>query len=209
MRQKKKEAATSSFDNSKCPQTKGNYMIILNLKKINTKLKNSLKKYLNNDNYGLLECPHCHSNNLIMWGHYNRNVIFFNDDGITIESCLLSVQRVKCKSCGRTHALLPFGIIPYKQFSDEIISKILYELLTTTIDKVSSKYLIDTSIIKKWVFQFKKYHLPNVSTLIHEHNFRDILKIFLINISNKFNYIIINLNCFMQIKKGILGLCPS
>ncbi|MBQ9318036.1 MAG: hypothetical protein IJR82_00150 [Bacilli bacterium] len=160
LRQKKEEGATSSFDNSKCPQTKGNYMIILNSKKINTKLKKYLKIYINSINYGLLECPHCHSNNLIMWGHYNRNVIFFNDDGISMESCLLSVQCVKCNSCGKTHALLPFGIIPYKQFSDEIISKILYELLTATIDQVSSKYLIDSSIIKNWVFQFKKYYLP-------------------------------------------------
>lgn len=126
-----------------------------------------------------------------------------------MESCLLSVQRVKCNSCGKTHALLPFGIIPYKQFSDEIISKILYELLTTTIDKVSSKYLIDSSIIKNWIFQFKKYHLPNVSTLIQEHNLKNILKKFLTNISNKLKYIIININCFMQIKKGILGLSPS
>lgn len=73
---KKEEGTTSSFDNSKCPQTKGNYMIILNPKKINTKLKKYLKIYINSINYGLLECPHCHFNNLIMWGHYNRNVIF-------------------------------------------------------------------------------------------------------------------------------------
>ena len=39
LRQKKEEAVTSSFDNSKCPQTKGSYMIILNSKKSRLNLK--------------------------------------------------------------------------------------------------------------------------------------------------------------------------
>lgn len=198
-------------------------MIILNSKKINTLIEKSVKNgkkisfylkellqdYFNINNFGPLECPHCHSSQFLKWGFYIRNIIFFGNDGVSLESYHLSVQRVRCKSCGKTHALLPFGIIPYKQFSDEVISKVFYELLTSSTDDVSSKYLIDPSIIKNWKYQLKEYHLPFISTLFGGHNTRNILNDFLMNIPNKLIYINVNHYCFMQIKMGILGLCPS
>ena len=109
-------------------------MIILYSEKINTNFKEKIQIYLNTVNFCNLECPNCHSHDLIRWGYYERNVIFFSDDEITIENKLLKIQRVKCKSCNKTHALLPFGIIPYKQFTDEIISKILLELTDNTLE---------------------------------------------------------------------------
>ena len=91
-------------------------MIILYSKKINTNFKEKIQIYLNTVNFGYLECPNCHSHDFIKWGYYERNAIFFSDDKLTIESNILKIQKVKCKSCGKTHALLPFGIIPYRQY---------------------------------------------------------------------------------------------
>lgn len=197
-------------------------MIVLNSKKIKNFFKKSgqnvkkniiyfkelLQEYLEIKNFGLLECPHCHSNALIKWGHYVRNIIFLGFDGITLESCLLSVQRVKCKSCGKTHAVFPYGIIPYKQFTDEVISTVLSELINNSIDNVSAEYLIDVSTINSWKHQFRKNHLPNIVSLIGSRDMKYISENFLYYIPNKLKYITVNLKCFMQIKNGIVGLNP-
>lgn len=168
-----------------------------------------MQVYLNTLNFGYLECPNCHSHNLIKWGYYERNVIFFSDDRTTIESNILKIQRVMCNGCGKTHALLPFGIIPYKQFTDEVISKILYELTNNTLENTSNKYLIDQSIIKRWCYQYNQFHSSKVNTLIKHHNSKNSLKRFLDIFINKLNYINNYNLCFMQIKLGCLGLCSS
>lgn len=165
--------------------------------------------YLNTANFCQLECPNCHSHDLIRWGYYNRNVIFFSSDEIAIECTSLKVQRVKCKSCGKTHALLPFGIIPYKQFTDEVITKILLELTNNTLENVLNKYQIAQSIIKKWCYQYNQFHKSKVNTLIKYHNSKESLRMFLCNCNNKLSYINRYNNCFMQIKLGCLNWCPS
>ena len=184
-------------------------MIILYSKKSNTKFKKNIQNYLNTTNFCHLECPNCHSHDLIRWGFYERNVMFFSNDEISIENRIIQIQRVRCKSCGKTHALLPFGIIPYKQFTDEVISKILFELTDNTLEDVSSKYSIDQSIIKKWHYQYNKFHSFKVNTLTVSHNCKQSLIQFLNSFINKLTYINKNNLCFMQIKLGCLGLCPS
>lgn len=184
-------------------------MIILSSKKSNTNFKETIQIYLNTVNFCHLECPNCHSHDLIRWGYYERNAIFFSSDEITIESTTLKIQRVRCKSCRKTHALLPFGIIPYKQFTDEVISKILLELTDNSLDNVLNKYQIDQSIIKKWYYQYNKYHKSKVNTLIKYHNSKESLIIFLNQFINKLNYINNYNLSFMQIKLGCLGLCSS
>lgn len=168
-----------------------------------------MQNYLNIANFGHCECPNCHSHDLIRWGYYERNVIFFSNDEITIESTTLKIQRVMCKSCNKTHALLPFGIIPYKQFADEVISKILLELTYNTLENTSNKYLIAQSIIKKWCYQYNQFHRSKVNTLIKHHNSKDSLRQFINVFVNKLNYINNYNLCFMQIKLGCLCLCSS
>lgn len=184
-------------------------MIILSPKKSNTNFKETIQIYLNTVNFCNLECPHCHSHDLIRWGNYERNVIFFSKDITNTESLILKIQRVMCKSCGKTHALLPFGIIPYKQFTDEVISKILFELTNNSLEDVSNKYLIDQSIVKNWYYQYNKYHKSKVNALMKVHNSKNSLKLFLNIFIDKINYINNYNSCFMQIKLGCLGLCSS
>ena len=184
-------------------------MIILYSKKINTNFKETIQNYLNTVNFCHIECPNCHSHNLIRWGTYERNVIFFSNNNNILESNILKIQRIRCKSCGKTHALLPFGIIPYKQFTDEVISKILYELTYNTLENTSNKYLIDQYIIKRWYYQYNTFHKSRVNILINEHNIKNSLRKFIGILINKFNYIDNYNLCFMQIKLGCLGLCSS
>lgn len=48
---------------------------------------------------------------LIKHAYYTRHLKLEN------HTCILCVLRVKCKSCGRTHAILPSCCIPYSQLS--------------------------------------------------------------------------------------------
>ena len=184
-------------------------MIILNLEKSNTYFKKILKNYLNMINLPHLECPICHSTDYIRWGFYERNIIYFSNDYISLESSIIKIQRIKCNSCSHTHALIPFGIIPYKQFSDKIISKILIEKLSNSIDSISSKYHIDYNIIKNWIHQFNSFHLSKISIITSIHNIKDMINEFLNNIHYKLDYINHFNCCFMQIKLSSIILNTS
>ena len=190
-------------------------MIILDLKKINSKSEKSeknfiktLKNYENTSNFGYNVCPHCKSSNLIRWGKYERNVIGYGEKNLLLSE-VITIQRVKCKGCGKTHALLPLGIIPYKQFADEVVSDVLLDLTVETIENVADKYSISEEVIKKWKYQFKEYHKPRVATLMARHGEREMLRDFLREKYKKIEYIVKNNRCFMQIKLGFLGLGPS
>lgn len=189
-------------------------MIILNLNKNNSffektsqNMQKTVKQYAETCNFGSLECPHCHSTNIIRWGFYQRNIYFFDDNNIS--SLIIDIQRVRCKSCGKTHALLPFGIIPYKQFSDEIISKIIYLSIKNNIATTYSSFLIDINTINKWITQFKSICLPRISTLLKSHNNKNSIVEFLNSCYYKMKYIHDYNACFMQIKLGCLSLSPS
>lgn len=184
-------------------------MIILCSKKCNTYFKEIIQKYSKTTNFCNLECPYCNSHDFIKWGFYERNVIYFSDDENQIKTLVLKVQRVRCQSCNKTHALLPFGIIPYKQFTDEIISKIFLELTSDSLNNILNKYQIEQSVIKKWISQYNKKHKSKVNILTKQRNNKESLIQFLNNYLNKLSYINKYNLCFMQNKLGCLGLCPS
>lgn len=55
-------------------------------------------------------CPHCNGET-ISHGFYQRKLL------IEEEKWELSIYRVKCKACGKTHAILPDFISPRKHYS--------------------------------------------------------------------------------------------
>ena len=89
-------------------------------------------------------CPTCSCPGaLVKHGYYKRTVII---NGIKQR---VTILRVKCKSCGKTHALLPSFIIPYLQTSlrDAML------IINNTID--SNRYYYKKNLIrksyKKWI----------------------------------------------------------
>lgn len=58
-----------------------------------------------------LECPHCHHHAFIYHGAYSRRIK--DSDGFSE----LIIQRVRCRECEHTHALLPACLIPYCQIA--------------------------------------------------------------------------------------------
>lgn len=56
-----------------------------------------------------LSCTCGRSGTLIRYGSYHRDV---KTDGAI---CRLKIRRVLCRSCGRSHALLPSDLVPYSR----------------------------------------------------------------------------------------------
>jgi len=83
----------------------------------------------------IYECPNCKfEGRLYNHGSYQRNVI--TEDN----SYRITINRVKCPICGKTHALIPDFLIPYFQHSFYTVKKCL-EL--KFLERYSYKNIID------------------------------------------------------------------
>lgn len=131
-------------------------MIILKSNKIKTNFKEELKKYQYALNYGFLQCPYCNSSELIRWGNYSRNIYYINGSNIEFDTIL--IQRVKCKNCNHTHALLPEYIIPYKQYLLDVI------IFALSDDNIIYNFSFSDNTILKWYKQFNSF-LPYLKTM--------------------------------------------
>lgn len=191
----KEKAVTFSFDNPKCLK-KDTYMIILNDEKGNNIFEKTLKKYENMVNNPYMECPHCGSSRLINWGSYTRNVCFLNSNVLKYNK--IKIQRVRCKECGHTHALLPSFIVPYKRsLLDVILNSLLNKEITLTIN-------YDT--IDKWNKQFNKY-LPYLKTMFKNINKDLIIERFLQDIRNYYSLFFKRFKkILMMIRHGFVGM---
>ena len=177
-------------------------MILINIKKINPffieneeKINEYIEQEQNKLNNGYLKCPYCNSTDLIKWGQYERNIIYLvNNES---RSKVISVKRVKCKSCNHTHALLPEGIVPYKQHT-----------LKTIIESIINKTDVSENLIKKWKKQINKIFRPLLRTTFKNkvpYNMKDIIE----KVEDRIYFLIKNNRYFMQIKIITIGYAPS
>ena len=118
---------------------------LYNLNKINI-VKREIKRYEKECNYGYIECPCCGSDKLISYGSYERNVIVYS------EYFKIKIKRVMCKECGKTHALIPYFLIPYYQHEKTFIYRVCIEkiLKETGVCKLSSKVEISRQLLYQW-----------------------------------------------------------
>ncbi len=179
-------------------------MIILYSKKINQNLPEILNLYQNTYNYSSLVCPCCQSNSLIKWGSYSRTAIYISNN--KIEQKTICIQRYRCKSCLKTHGLLPSGLIPYRQYSTDIISFALLNFNDNTFSSIINYVSYET--IKKWQKQYNKFH-PLLVTMLCIHSKSKILSYIYNNFICFFKDFFNNYHfCFMQIKMLFLNMCP-
>jgi len=173
-----------------------NNMIILNYKKIKTSFNKLLNKYKESLNFGVLVCPCCGSSDYIKWSTYSRNVIYKENDKVISE--VLKIQRIRCKSCGKTHALLPDLIVPYKQLNMELIIDILLNYVVD-IDYMEQDYF---NIIVK---QFNKNYKIYLRTTFPNDSISDALIRLKNNLDDRLSFIKEHKRCFMQMKLLFLG----
>lgn len=139
-------------------------MIICFNEKINNFNEKSLKKYKDYKNQELYikslmptiddvpdkKCPYCKTKySLIKYGHYHRNISVFLDHNIV--NFYVPVQRVKCKGCNKTHALLPNFIVPYIIMVCFSISKIVSEAISTSAYNLFKTCNISFQLIYKYI----------------------------------------------------------
>ena len=56
---------------------------------------------------------------MVRWGRYRRRVL------TGTEAIVLKIQRIRCQACGRTHALLPDFLHPYRHFSLALLQRVM------------------------------------------------------------------------------------
>ena len=167
------------------------------------KINKYIEEYENNLNNGYLKCPYCDSTDLIKWGNYERNIIYLVNNkshSIVIKeprSRVIKIKRVKCKSCNHTHALLPEGIIPYKQY-----------ILKTIIESITDKTDVSEDLIKNWKRQINKIFKPLLRTTFKNkvpYKIKDMIE----SVEDRIHFLIQNNRYFMQIKIITIGYAPS
>lgn len=68
-------------------------------------------------------CPHpeCQAvDSLIRWGRYQRWAV------TGTAAYRLSIQRLRCQACGRTHSLLPDFVHPYRHYVLELLQRVIW-----------------------------------------------------------------------------------
>lgn len=77
------------------------------------RLATMLRETPSGGNPQTMPCPNCGcAGNYVGHGRYLRHVVHRGREE------RVEVRRVRCASCGATHALIPPGIVPYRQYSE-------------------------------------------------------------------------------------------
>lgn len=171
------------------------YMILLFSEKINN-FKKIFKKYEETMDFNFIKCPNCNSDDLIKWGNYKRNIKYINEK---IEKKIITIKRVKCKKCGKTHALLPLYIVPYKISLLDVILNSFNDIKDITID-------IPFDTIIKWKKDFNKF-IPYLKTMFNNISKVEIIEALKKNIFKYYKlFYDINKKILMMIHKGIYNM---
>lgn len=111
--------------------------------------------------FNMVECTCGKKGCLIRHGHYCRSVKLASD------LLLLNVQRVRCKACGTSHALLPSLLVPYSQITLEDLQAILLcvEGGDSPVPVMERNNLIDENNVKYIIRQFRKHWKERIRSL--------------------------------------------
>lgn len=111
-----------------------------------------------------LQCTCGHSGCLTIHGYYTRSLK--KDDS----EISLSICRVRCSHCGRTHALLPSLLVPYSQVSlqDQVSIISAYEASGDYEEIMAGTPSIDENLIASIIKRYVKHWMePRVSSTIY------------------------------------------
>ena len=85
-------------------------MILMDFIDFKSEIQKEYDNALSNLQIHRISCPYCkHHGHLIFHGAYVRHIHFGYDKPE------ITIQRVKCTHCKKTHALLPSSLVPYSQ----------------------------------------------------------------------------------------------
>ena len=105
-----------------------------------------------------LACPVCGSKgNCVPHGSYKRVLIDVEHGKVSYGS--VEIKRMRCKSCGHTHAILPDYIVPYATYSLLFILRVLavHTLGSETVEQLCRRYGISPSMLYEWEALFQTH----------------------------------------------------
>lgn len=112
-----------------------------------TYLGSSVKDYQENFFHTVAQqkwpCPIC-GEYLCNHGYYTRTAI--SEDG----SDLISILRGRCRYCGKTHAILPDFVAPYRRYLMPVISQTIEEITEKEIPPEQVSGLQDICTVRRW-----------------------------------------------------------
>ena len=104
-----------------------------------------------------LECNHCHCRGeCVRHAYYTRQYVLEPHD--LEEGTRIRILRVKCKHCGRTHAILPEEIVPYQKYTLSFIGTALDRHYTSgqTVEAVCDAMEIEPVLLYRWKKRFQE-----------------------------------------------------
>lgn len=116
------------------------------------------KDSYNRNSFSKTTCPRCRAiGRFKMHGSYERNVAYFNDKQLVFK--LIAIRRVRCKSCGTTHAVLPGDIIAYRLLSLFVFLYVLFLLYirNTPVLKIANDFDCSFQFLYSIIGVFEKY----------------------------------------------------
>lgn len=138
-------------------------MITISSNKCNTFNQKNYDELIENLPFHKLTCSCGRKGCLIKHGYYKRS--------IKVNGALITIKmlRVICKSCNKTHAVIPESIVPYSRISlkDQLeiinyhINNLSFESLMTRnylIDENNIRYIIN-NFIKHWRERLKSFDI--------------------------------------------------
>lgn len=128
-------------------------------------MKEKIKIYDDGKTNYIVKCPCCNSTDLITHGYYERTIIYECDKKIVSE--VIIIKRIKCKSCNKTHALIPIDIIPYKQVIFKIIIDCIYD------EEYYNKTMFSFEVRQKWIRQYR-YFFPYIRSMLETNIYEKI-----------------------------------
>ena len=126
-----------------------------------------IQEKINEVNVIGFECPKCKSHEFNYYGSYKRFLIVLIDE----EPVELSVRikRIRCKGCGKTHAVIPDFIIPYKIYGFKIVNKIMYFKINNikTNKEIEEEYGVSRQVVRKWEKEIERIK-TKIITMIND-----------------------------------------
>lgn len=101
-------------------------------------------------NITLLLCPLCQDHTLVMHGSYQRKLRYGED------SDWFPIVRAFCTRCGKTHAILPDFIAPYRHIAAQHIAEATADIIEGKATAETAEGPQDASTTRRWVQRFEQ-----------------------------------------------------
>jgi len=118
-----------------------------------------LHKFLRKINITIMLCPLCQDNALVMHGSYQRRLRWGEN------SDWFPIVRVRCTRCGKTHAILPDFIAPYRHITAQNIAEATADVLEGKATAETAQGPQEASTTRRWVQRFEQ-NFNNISGML-------------------------------------------